>query len=107
MTTNILTQNYSEVLEYKQSLPAEDIRRRIMIFQLTDDWVSDIQKGVLQESYAALIRSQFNQLCEYYTLIDQKNKAKLAINLHNSMFFAETEGLTIEQVYVVQYYLCG
>ena len=102
MKINVLDRNHDDVLEYKQTLPTEDVRRRIVLFQLTDDWAADVQKGLLRENHAVLVRSQLNQLCEYYSLADQDDKAELAITLYNATFFAESEGLTVDQIYVIQ-----
>ncbi|MEM7534925.1 MAG: hypothetical protein AAF639_22295 [Chloroflexota bacterium] len=102
MITDVFEQNLTDVLEYKQNLPAEDVRRRIVLFQLTDDWAADVQKGLLRENHAVLVRSQLNQLCEYYSLADQDEKAELAITLYNTTFFAESEGLTVDQIYLIQ-----
>ena len=47
MTTDIAIQEQMDVIQYKRTLPDEDIRRRIIIFQLTDDWAADIKAGEL------------------------------------------------------------
>lgn len=41
-------QEQMDVIQYKRTLPDEDIRRRIIIFQLTDDWATDLQMGKLR-----------------------------------------------------------
>jgi len=37
MATEVAVQDQMDLIQYKRTLPDEDIRRRIIIFQLTDD----------------------------------------------------------------------
>jgi len=55
MTTEVAVQDQMELIQYKRTLPDEDIRKRIIIFQLADDWATDISSGeyakIMHRSY--------------------------------------------------------
>ena len=105
MTTEVAVQDQMDLIQYKRTLPDEDIRRRIIIFQLTDDWATDINSGELRENYAQILRSQLSRLGQYYAEAGQAVRAQLAAILHDATFFAEHEGLSLDQVSVLQFAL--
>jgi len=105
MTTEVAVQDQMDLIQYKRTLPDEDIRRRIIIFQLTDDWATDISSGELRANYAQILRSQLSRLGHYYTEAGQIDRAQLAAILHDATFFAENEGLTLEQLGMIQFAL--
>ena len=46
MTTEVAVQDQMDLIQYKRTLPDEDIRRRIIIFQLTDGCTTRTCAGV-------------------------------------------------------------
>lgn len=102
MSADVAVQDQLDIIQYKRSLPDEDIRRRMILFQLTDDWAADVNLGELRENYAHLLRSQLSRLNEYYYQACQVDKVQLAAILHDATFFADDQGLTLAQIEVIQ-----
>ncbi|MEZ4736022.1 MAG: hypothetical protein R3E79_53720 [Caldilineaceae bacterium] len=105
MAIEVTVQDQMDVIQYKRTLPDEDIRRHIILFQLTDDWTTDIKAGELRENYAQILRSQLSRLSQFYAEAGRADHAQLAAILHDATFFAENEGLTPEQLGMIQFIL--
>ena len=97
------TKDKVEFVLKTNTLTNDEIGRLITLFQVTDDWLSQIDSAIYQKHHAITLRLQLHQLGNYYFDQDKRNKSKLAVSLYDATFFAESEGLTHTQIETLQY----
>ncbi|MEM7538259.1 MAG: hypothetical protein AAF639_39190 [Chloroflexota bacterium] len=95
--------NKVEFVLKNNTLTSDEIGRLITLFQVTDDWLAQIDSPIYQKHHAVTLRLQLHQLGNYYFDQGERNKSKLAVSLYDATFFAESEGLTQTQIEALQF----